>query len=114
MQEIQEIKLVRTKKPQLESVPADRTDLIRFALQNPRAVTRELNSRSFYHFLQYFWPIVSQHTFQPNWHIEYLCKELEKLARRVGEKKPREYDLIINVPPGSTKTITCSIMFLVW
>jgi predicted phage terminase large subunit-like protein len=43
-----------------------------------------------------------------------LCKELERLALQVGEKKPREYDLIINVPPGSTKTITCSIMFPVW
>ena len=84
------------------------------AIMNPYLVIRELNDRSFYHFLQHFWPVVSTHKFQSNWHIEYLCKELEKIARLVGEKKPREYDLIINVPPGSTKTITCSIMFPVW
>lgn len=87
---------------------------MREALSHPQAIIRELNNRSFYHFLQYFWPCVSNSTFSPNWHIEYMCTELERLARRVGERKPREYDLIINVPPGSTKTITCSIMFPVW
>ena len=84
------------------------------ALKHPSLITGELNNRSLYHFLQYFWYLVSPHEFQGNWHIEYLCKELEKLAYDVANKKPREYDLIINVPPGSTKTITCSIMFPAW
>lgn len=87
---------------------------MRVLLENPLLIIRELNNRSFYHFLQYFWPVVSAHQFQPNWHIEYLCGELEHIAYRVAEKKPKEYDVIINVPPGSTKTITCSIMFPVW
>lgn len=67
-----------------------------------------------YEFLQYFWPVVSSHTFQHNWHIEYLCRELETVAERVALRKPRKYDLIFNVPPGSTKTITCSIIFPAW
>jgi len=117
MPEIQEIKFVRTKFPQLkeETTPsASKQDLVMLALQNPRAVTRKLNDLSFYHFLKYFWPVVSAHTFQENWHIKYLCDQLEDTARRVGRREPRLYDLIINVPPGSTKTITCSIMFPVW
>ena len=84
------------------------------ALINPLAVTRELNNRSLYHFLQYFWDLVSPHEFQPNWHIEYLCQELEKVAERTAQRLPREYDLIINVPPGSTKSITCSHIFPAW
>src|SRR3990170_6534596 len=87
---------------------------MREAILNPLAVTRELNNRSLYQFLQHFWPLVSSHNFSHNWHIEYLCQELEKVAYRVADRKPREYDLVINVPPGSTKTITCSIMFPVW
>lgn len=83
-------------------------------MKHPLQLQREINNRSFYEFLQYFWPLVSTHEFQPNWHIEYLCGELEKLAYQVGARQPREYDLIINVPPGSTKTITCSIMFPAW
>lgn len=91
-----------------------REEIIREALQNPRAVIREMNNRSLYHFLKHFWHLVSPHDFSPNWHIEYLCGELEKVAERVGNRKPRLYDLIINVPPGSTKTVTTSIMFPAW
>ena len=91
-----------------------RDEILREALKNPQAVTRELNNRSLYHFLQCFWPIVSPHTFQPNWHIEYFCKELEKVAERVGNRQPRLYDLIINVPPGTTKTLCVSVIFPVW
>lgn len=88
---------------------------MRILLENPLLALRELNNRSFYHFLQYFWPVVSTgHKYMDNWHIKYLCQELEHIAYRVGQKQPREYDLIINVPPGSTKTITCSIMFPAW
>jgi len=98
--------LTRTKIPRQQALMS--------ALQNPNAVIRELNNRSLYHFLQHFWPIVSPHTFQPNWHIEYLCGELEKIAQRVANRQSRLYDLVINVPPGSTKTITCSIMLPAW
>jgi predicted phage terminase large subunit-like protein len=87
---------------------------MREALLNPLAVERELCKRSLYYFLQYFWESVSPHQFKGNWHIEYLCQELEKLALKVAKREPREHDLIINVPPGSSKTITCSIMFPVW
>lgn len=75
---------------------------------------REKNNRSLFEFMKYFWPQVSNDTFKSNWHIEYLCKELEKIAIRVAKGLPKEYDLIINVPPGTTKTMTCSIMFPVW
>lgn len=94
--------------------PASKAALVRKALMNPIFISRELNNRSFYHFLQYFWPEVSNQAFQPNWHIEYLCSELEKIAYRVGNRQPKVHDLIINIPPGTTKTITCSIMFPVW
>lgn len=92
----------------------ERDRALEFALTNPLAAVRELNNRSFYHFLEYFWPQVSAHDFHTNWHIEFLCKELEQMAYQVGEKKPKNHDLIINIPPGTTKTITCSIMFPVW
>lgn len=75
---------------------------------------REINNRSLFEFMKYFWPQVSNDEFKSNWHIEYLCKELEKVAIRVAKNLPCKYDLIINVPPGTTKTMTCSIMFPVW
>jgi predicted phage terminase large subunit-like protein len=84
------------------------------ALLNPLSIIREVNNRSLYEFMQYFWDEITQDTFKPNWHIEYLCNELQQIAQRVAENKKREYDLIINIPPGSSKTITCSIMFPLW
>jgi len=98
----------------VDDAPKPKADRLREALFSPTNITRELNRRSFYHFLTTFWPEVSNQPFVPNWHIEYLCSELQTVAERVGARLPREYDLIINVPPGSTKTITCSIMFPVW
>lgn len=50
-----------------------------------------------------------------NWHIEKVfCPELEKIAIEVSQGVPSTYDLIINVPPGTTKTATVSIFFPIW
>ena len=93
---------------------------IREAIENPYAIRRHLidnpvkGESSLFEFLKYFWSEVSTDEFKPNWHIKYLCKELEKIVVRVSEKKPKLHDLIINIPPGTTKTITCSIMFPAW
>jgi predicted phage terminase large subunit-like protein len=81
---------------------------------SPYKITRELNDRSLFKFMKTMWDTVSSEEFVPNWHIEYLCGELEKLAMRVAQGKEKKYDLIINVPPGTTKTITTCIMFPVW
>lgn len=86
----------------------------RSTLQNPFLGVRELCNRNFYRFLQYFWPEISGDDFKPNWHIPYLCAELQTMAERVGQRLPREYDLLINVPPGTTKTAMVSIMFPAW
>jgi len=83
-------------------------------IQCPELAIRELCNRNFYYFLEHFWKAISSDEFVPNWHIEYLCNELQILAERVSLKEPNKYDLIINVPPGTTKTTICSIMFPVW
>lgn len=116
----EEVKIERprfVRRSQLAADPLisrERERIMMEALRNPFAIQRELNNRSLYAFLQYFWPLVSSQPFVHNWHIEYLCSELEKIAYQVAERRPREYDLIVNVPPGTTKTITCSIMFPAW
>lgn len=88
--------------------------LIREAMKQPTQATAEECRRLFYTFMQEFWCCVSDEIPRWNWHIEYLCGQLQRLAIRVAKGLPNEYDLIINVPPGTTKSITCSIMFPVW
>lgn len=87
---------------------------IRRAVMDPASIQRELNNRSLFEFIKFFWPEISQNEFKPNWHIEFLCKELEEIAYMVANNIPKTHDLIINIPPGTTKTITVSIMFPVW
>lgn len=83
-------------------------------LNNPLALQRELNNRSLYEFLVWAWPELSGQPFVPNWHLAFLCKELEQVAYNVGNRLPKVNDLLINVPPGSTKTKLCSVVFPVW
>ena len=84
-------------------------------LENPNQVEAELCRRSLFYTLKTFWPTLDPAT-EPiwNWHIPYLAKELETVARRVGDMLPKENDLIINIPPGSTKSILVNVVFPVW
>jgi len=98
--------IARTKKPKKQRMKQ--------ALQNYYTIIKEQNNRSFFEFFKYFWPQVSDDALSLNWHIEYLCDELQKVAENVALGLPKEYDLVINIPPGTTKTTICSIMFPAW
>ncbi len=98
--------LTRTREPKK----------IRFrkALLSPDQIQAKLCRRSLFYFIQTFWHEVSSDAPKWNWHIPYLAGELMQLAYRVAENKPKDHDLIINIPPGTTKSITASIMYPVW
>ncbi len=69
---------------------------------------------SFWEFVKEFWHEIIDEPLIENWHMEYLCKELEKVAHRVFKRKHKEYDLLINISPGSSKSTIVSVMFPVW
>jgi len=69
---------------------------------------------SFFDFLREFWSVVVHEPVILNWHIEYVCNELQEVAERVFSGELKAYDLVINVPPGSTKSTVCSQMFPAW
>jgi len=74
----------------------------------------DLCKRSFYDFFLRFWPVVDPEVLKRNWHIEFLCNELQEIAERVIKREAREYDLVINICPSSSKSIICTVMFPVW
>lgn len=69
---------------------------------------------SFFDFVRRFWGEIIPETPVWNWHIPYLCHELQAVAERVFQRKPKLYDLIINISPGTTKSTLCSVMFPAW
>jgi predicted phage terminase large subunit-like protein len=94
-------------------------------LENQDAIKRAMCKQSLYFFLQEFWGEVSATKPVLNWHIQYLCEELEIVARRLfkfengdfyrpKDREPKLYDLLINISPGSTKSTIVSQMFPAW
>ena len=70
--------------------------------------------QSFYRFFLEFWREVVHEELVPNWHIQYLCDELQVVALRVFRNQPKAYDLLINIPPSTTKSTIVSQMFPAW
>lgn len=69
---------------------------------------------SFFEFVKEFWDEVIAEKPVWNWHIPYLCAQAQAAAERVFAGKPKRYDYIINIPPGTTKSTILSIMFPAW
>ena len=90
------------------------TQTLEKIFENPYAALRNLVQNDFYQFIKYFWPEYSADEFRDNWHIRVIASELQTMAERVAAGKPKKHDLIINVPPGSSKTSTVSVFFPVW
>ena len=88
--------------------------LIRKVVANPEILKAHQCRRDFFVFVQEFWEEIIQEPPVWNWHISYLCGELSKVAYRVMAGLPKEYDLIINIPPGTTKSTIATVMFPIW
>lgn len=83
-------------------------------LKLARAVQADECRQSFYYFLQTFWNVIIPEIPVFNWHIKYLCDELQKLSYYIVNRQSKPYDIIINIPPGSTKSTIVTIMWHPW
>lgn len=72
---------------------------------------REALERDLYAFVQKAWHLVEQlQPFTPNWHVQTLCKILQETVVGKGESRR----LVVNVPPGTMKSLLVSVFFPVW
>jgi predicted phage terminase large subunit-like protein len=78
------------------------------------AKARQMCTDSFYEFVQFFWDVIIPEKPVWNWHIKYLCEELQTLAGYIVRREAKPYDLIINIPPGTTKSTIATVMFPAW
>lgn len=66
--------------------------------------------QSFAEFVKLAWKIIEPGTSLIwNWHLDAMCAHLEAISR--GQLRPR---LIINVPPGSSKSTIVSVLWQAW
>jgi len=69
---------------------------------------------SFYDFVQRFWSEIITEDPVWNWHIQELCQYLQEAAERVFLGLPKTHDILINIPPGTTKSTICYVMIPAW
>ena len=65
---------------------------------NPIELRRKLCRKSFYYFVRTFWDILIPEDPVWNWHIKYLCDELQEAAELVFQKYCRACDVDIDEP----------------
>lgn len=73
--------------------------------------------RSFYEFvLDAYLALNPDEPLVENWHMKYICDELQAEVMRVIAGKPKIQDIIINVPPRSLKSFitTCALPAWAW
>jgi predicted phage terminase large subunit-like protein len=78
------------------------------------SLIRSICRESFFDYVKTFWPIVCPQIPVWNWHIPYLCNEVQLAAERVFVSKPKEYDIIVNLSPGMTKSLIFSVFLQSW
>lgn len=100
---------------------------------NASKAKAELCRRSLFEFVQEFWDVIIPEDPVWNWHIKYLCDEVQSDVMRVcrlkerpavfegmrfmlppKHRQPKLHDVLINVPPGSTKSTIITVMMPAW
>jgi predicted phage terminase large subunit-like protein len=76
-------------------------------------ISAEKCRRRFYWFYIEFWETIEPVEFENNWHIEYICDQLQEAYER-WERGESQADIYINVPPGTSKSTMCTQLFPAW
>ena len=69
---------------------------------------------SFYFFFKTFWPEMSGDAYIDSPHIKFICDKIQFFAMPVLRGEPSMQTIIINVPPGSSKSTIATIAFPMW
>lgn len=100
------------------ALTAPKTERPLFGLKLTRSVCsdllfearRERATRSFAEFVKQAWTVVEPETpFVDNWHIKAICDHLQEVSDGTRITK-----LLINVPPGTMKSLLVSVFWPVW
>lgn len=67
-----------------------------------------------FEFVRSFWGVIIREEPVFSWHIKFLCEELQELSKSIIARAKKPYDLIVNIPPGTTKSTITTIMFPAW
>lgn len=76
---------------------------------------REIFSRSYYNFFRWSFKILfPNERYEDTWHIRYLCDLYQEEIERMIRKEEKETDILVNIPPRTTKSLITSVSLLAW
>lgn len=70
--------------------------------------------RHLWYFVKQFWEVITEDDLEWSAHMQVMCDEIQVVYERVIARQPKLYDLIINIPPGTSKSTICTIMAPAW
>ena len=83
-------------------------------LKELNSIAAQSCSEDFSLFVKTFWSEIIPDKLEWNWHMQVLCDELQEAYTRVFNREPKLHDLIINIPPGTSKSTICTVMAQGW
>lgn len=69
---------------------------------------------SYFEFVKHFWGTIVRDPLVLNWHIKYLCDEIQTKLERVFRGEPCDQDVLVNIAPGTSKSTLFSVMLTPW
>lgn len=69
---------------------------------------------SYFEFVKHFWGTIVRDPLVLNWHIKYLCDEIQGTLERVFRGEAALNDTLINIAPGTSKSTLFSVMLTPW
>lgn len=80
-----------------------------------REKTRRVMEKSYYEFFKQAFKVLHPgEKMVDNWHIKFLCDELQTEIERFWRGEITEKHLIINIPPRSLKSMIVTVIFPAW
>lgn len=80
------------------------------------AMDRASCEKSLYYFYKQAFAVLEPSTpYKEGWHVEYLCFILQREFERIEKGVPAPFgEIVINVPPRTSKSLIFSVVFPVW
>jgi hypothetical protein len=77
-------------------------------------VKSQMCRNKLFFFLKEFWEVIIPDELFLNWHLEYLCDEIQIICEGVIRGDKTNDDLVCNICPGTTKSTIASIIAPAW
>lgn len=76
---------------------------------------RDVFKESYFEFFKWSFSLLfPNEKYEDTFHIKFLCDRYQKEIERIIRREEKEKDIIVNIPPRTSKSLITSVCFLAW